>query len=389
MPADFLKEHRNDDVNRLALLRNRYPSFSDSEWRWLLQQIEGRQRTAGKLPETAEKKDWWYPVRLSCEQCSGEQTALYKANLIHRLYTENGLPTRHMADLTGGMGIDCLYMSRLFDTADYVEQDTELCRLAEHNFGLYSPNIRVICGSAEERLTTDGFAANLIYLDPARRNLNGGKVFRIEDCRPDILRLLPALRARADLLLFKLSPMLDLSAALQSLGGTWDCHVVATANEVKEVLLMQDSARRLHGDIVAADTANGMRFVFRREEEQTAIAHYAEPMSYLYEPHSAILKAGAYKLAGKRFGLSKLDANTHLYTSERLADDFPGRVFRITGTGNKAAEGIRQANVVTRNYVLSADGLRKKLRLQDGGDTYIFGVRARNTPTLLVGERIK
>ncbi len=389
MPTNFLKEHRNDDVNRLALLRNRYPSFSDSEWRWLLQQIEGRQRTGSKLPETAEKEDWWYPVRLSCEQCSGEQTARYKAGLVHRLCTENGLPMRHLADLTGGMGIDCLYMSRLFNTADYVEQDAELCRLAEHNFGLYGPNIRVICGSAEERLGTDGFAADLIYLDPARRDLNGGKVFRIEDCRPDVLRLLPTLRARTGLLLFKFSPMLDLSAALQSLGGTWDCHIVATANEVKEVLLIQDTARQMRGDIVATDTANGMQFTFRREEEQAATAHYAEPMAYLYEPHPAILKAGAYKLAGERFGLSKLDTNTHLYTSGQLTDNFPGRIFRITGTGNKAAEGIRQANVVTRNYVLSADGLRKKLRLQDGGDTYIFGVRTQNTPTLLTGERIQ
>lgn len=380
-------------VNDLALQRNKYKHLSDAEWHWFLQQIEGRERTADKLPTFASIPDWWYPVRLSCEQCSSELTARYKASLLSPLALGEGKEER-LLDLTGGYGVDTYFLSEQFSHTDYVEQNEELCRIAAHNFALSQKSkverqklsIAIHNTTAEDFLLSSpcGEAGwGLIFLDPARRDSHGSKVFRIEDCTPNVEELLPTLLAHSKRLLIKLSPMLDLTQAVTSLSQVnWDIHIVAIKNEVKEVLLLSGGT----GQITTIDLAQkDQAFVFTREEEQHCGLDIRDGKlaNYLYEPNAAILKAGAYKLVAQRFGLYKLDVNTHLYTSRQFIENFPGRVWRITEKQN-----LKQANVLTRNYPLTPEQLKKKLHLRDGGTAFVIGCRVAGKPTLLYAERV-
>lgn len=380
-------------VNDLALQRNKYKHLSDAEWHWFLQQIEGRERTADKLPTFASIPDWWYPVRLSCEQCSSELTARYKASLLSPLALGEGKEERFL-DLTGGYGVDTYFLSEQFTHTDYVEQNEELCRIAAHNFALSQKSkverqklsIAIHNTTAEDFLLSSpcGEAGwGLIFLDPARRDSHGSKVFRLEDCTPNVVELLPTLLAHSKRLLIKLSPMLDLTQAVTSLSQVnWDIHIVAIKNEVKEVLLLSGGT----GQIITIDLAQkDQAFVFTREEEQHCGLEIRDGKlaNYLYEPNAAILKAGAYKLVAQRFGLHKLDVNTHLYTSRQFIENFPGRVWRITEKQN-----LKQANVLTRNYPLTPEQLKKKLHLRDGGTAFVIGCRVAGKPTLLYAERV-
>ena len=380
-------------VNDLALQRNKYKHLSDAEWHWFLQQIEGRERTADKLPTFASIPDWWYPVRLSCEQCSSELTARYKASLLSPLALGEGKEERFL-DLTGGYGVDTYFLSEQFIHTDYVEQNEELCRIAAHNFALSQKSkverqklsIAIHNTTAEDFLLSSpcGEAGwGLIFLDPARRDSHGSKVFRLEDCTPNVVELLPTLLAHSKRLLIKLSPMLDLTQAVTSLSQVnWDIHIVAIKNEVKEVLLLSGGT----GQITTINLAQkDQAFVFTREEEQHCGLDIRDGKlaNYLYEPNAAILKAGAYKLVAQRFGLHKLDVNTHLYTSRQFIENFPGRVWRITEKQN-----LKQANVLTRNYPLTPEQLKKKLHLRDGGTAFVIGCRVAGKPTLLYAERV-
>lgn len=362
-------------VADLALQRAKYKHLSDDEWRWFLQQVEGRERTAEKLPTFAAIPDWWYPVRLSCEQCSSELAARYKASLVSG---------EKMADLTGGYGVDTYFLSENFTHTDYVEQNAELCRIATHNFT--GKPIAIYNTSAEAFLQTAG-QYDLIFLDPARRDSHGGKVFRLEDCTPNVVELLPSLLAHGKRLMIKLSPMLDLTQAITSLSQvTWDIYVVAIKNEVKELLLLSGGS----GKITAIDLdKKDQAFVFTREEESCseAVLQCNGPTGkaglYLYEPSAAILKSGAYKLTAQRFGLHKLDVNTHLYSSDTFVPDFPGRVWKIV-----EKQDLKQANVLCRNYPLTPEQLKKKLRLRDGGTDFVIGCRVAGKPTLFYAERV-
>ena len=380
-------------VNNLALQRNKYKHLSDAEWHWFLQQIEGRERTADKLPTFASIPDWWYPVRLSCEQCSSELTARYKASLLSPLALGEGKEER-LLDLTGGYGVDTYFLSEQFSHTDYVEQNEELCRIAAHNFALSQKSkverqklsIAIHNTTAEDFLLSSPCGETgwgLIFLDPARRDSHGSKVFRIEDCTPNVEELLPTLLAHSKRLLIKLSPMLDLTQAVTSLSQVnWDIHIVAIKNEVKEVLLLSGGT----GQITTINLAQkDQAFVFTREEEQHCGLDIRDGKlaNYLYEPNAAILKAGAYKLVAQRFGLHKLDVNTHLYTSRQFIENFPGRVWRITEKQN-----LKQANVLTRNYPLTPEQLKKKLHLRDGGTAFVIGCRVAGKPTLLYAERV-
>ena len=388
-------------VNDLALQRNKYKHLSDEEWRWFLQQVEGRERTADKLPTFAAIDDWWYPVRLSCEQCSSEATARYKASLCQQsgLSAERSVSEtvcqsegRSLLDLTGGYGVDTYFLSEQFSHTDYVEQNAELCRIATHNFA--AKPITIHHSTAEDFLASAG-QYDLIFLDPARRDSYGGKVFRLEDCTPNVVELLPALLTHGKRIMIKLSPMLDITQAVTTLSQvTWDIYVVAIKNEVKEVLLLSGGS----GRITAIDLSKKEQaFTFTREEEINSEAINvrstinSEAINYLYEPNAAILKAGAYKLVAQRFGLQKLDVNTHLYTSETLVENFPGRVWKVkepTPTLPKGKE-IKQANVLVRNYPLTAEQLKKKLHLRDGGTAYVIGCRVAGKPTIFLSDRLQ
>ena len=389
-------------VEELALQRKRFAHLSDEEFRFMLQQVDGRQRTRDKLPTFAAIDDWWYPVRLSCEQCSSEATARYKAQLL----SQNIQPPFTLTDLTGGYGVDTFFMSEHAAKANYVERNKELCRIVTHNFQETRPQVQIHNTDSIDYLKVMK-SSDVIYIDPARRDQHGGKVFRLEDCEPNVVELLPTLTAKSKLLMIKLSPMLDITQALHSLKGRWDVHVVAVKNEVKEVLLLSNLSR-YHSDTtpkVYREGSEGMiyainlpasdTFSFSKQEEQDAQCQLfgpshkqlIEPNNYLYEPNAAIIKAGAFKLIAERYGLCKMAQHTHLYIADHLVEDFPGRVWQIVETNIKDTKNI-SANIMTRNYPLTSEQLRKKLKIKDN-DTYtIIGARLADKPTLFLCKKI-
>ena len=389
-------------VEELALQRKRFAHLTDEEFRFMLQQVDGRQRTRDKLPTFAAIEDWWYPVRLSCEQCSSEATARYKAQLL----SQNIQPPFTLTDLTGGYGVDTFFMSEHATEAHYVERNEELCRIVSHNFRLTRPQVQIHNTDSLQYLQVMD-ACDVIYIDPARRNQHGGKVFRLEDCEPNVVELLPTLTAKSNLLIIKLSPMLDITQALHSLPGTWDVHIVAIKNEVKEVLLLSNHnryhldttpkgyRRDTEGTIYTINLPAIDTFSFSKQEEQDAqcqlfdlsLKQFIEPNNYLYEPNAAIIKAGAFKLVAQRYNLCKMAPHTHLYLADHLVENFPGRVWQIVETNIKDTKNI-SANIMTRNYPLTPEQLRKKLKIKDN-DTYtIIGARLADKPTLFLCKKI-
>ena len=399
----------NLSVEELALQRKRFAHLSDDEFRFMLQQVEGRQRTRDKLPTFAQIEDWWYPVRLSCEQCSSEATARYKAHLLQQIIQQSFT----LVDLTGGYGVDTFFLSERAKEAHYVERNEELCRIVAHNFCKIRPQVQIHNTNSIHYLQ-DMPACDVVYIDPARRDQHGGKVFRLEDCEPNIIEVLPTLRSKSRNIIIKLSPMLDITQALHSLEGKWDVHIVAIKNEVKEVLLLSRTSRDLQdnspkgyrrdteGIVHAVNLPSHVfpdtlptSFVFSREEEHAAECqfynafqkHLIEPGAYIYEPNATIIKAGAFKLIANRYSLCKMAPNTHLYLAEQLIEDFPGRVWQIIESNIKDTKNI-SANILTRNYPLSPDQLRKKLKLKDSDTHTIIGARLADKPTLFLCKKI-
>ena len=390
-------------ANELALQRKRFVHLTDEQFRFLLQQVDGYQRTKEKLPTFAEMKDWWYPVRLSCEQCSSEATARYKSMLLPTLPFS-------LTDLTGGYGVDTYFMSEHATQAHYVERNEDLCKIVEHNFQTTRPQVHIHNTDAIHYLQ-DMPSCDVIYLDPARRDQHGGKVFRLEDCEPNIVDILPALREKSKLIIIKLSPMLDITQALHSLEGTWDVHIVAVKNEVKEVLLVScfdryhlvtttegyrsDNEGKVYATNILTLSDTPIAFSFTRcEEREAQCKHYdasreelIAPGAYIYEPNAAIIKAGAFKLVAQRYGLCKMAPNTHLYLSTQLIEDFPGRVWQILESNIKDAKNT-QASILTRNYPLTPEQLRKKLKIKDSDTQTIIGARIGEKPTLLLAKRV-
>ena len=409
---EFIEKHKSEDVNRLALQRNRYSEMTDTDFSFALRQIEGRQRTKEKLPFLQELPDWLFPKRLSTEQCSSEVTARYKRRVIEGFKSQvSGFRSQDsgvMVDLTGGMGIDTLFLSGEFDEVHYVERDEELCRLAEHNFrlgGLSSLRslsslgscIEVHCEEAEEYLKRME-KADLIYIDPARRSASGKKVFRTEDCEPNVVELLPLLREKCSTLLIKLSPMLDLNAAMNSLPETREVHVVAAKGEVKEVLIYLNFAQTAQETGVKIHCVNleteDEELVFSMDEERKAECEYAtETEEYVYEPNAAIMKAGAFKTVAARYGGKKAGVNTHLYTLDRRIESWPGRVWRIVKCEESKAKSEelkgRKMNILARNYPMTADEIKKKYKIRDGGEEWLIATRVADRNIMYMAERVQ
>lgn len=380
----FIEEHKNDDVRALALQAGKYGGF---DFQFALRQIAGWQIARQKLPSWAATEGLVYPPHLSMEQCSSELTAKYKAALCSG---------DSLTDLTGGFGIDCAFMSVNFQSSCYVERNEDLCKIAEHNFKMLQlPNVSVNCAEAADFLANMP-RADVIYLDPARRDKNGKKTVSIGDCEPDVTKLKDLLLSKAGEVWVKFSPMLDLNLALKDIPEVSEAHVVAVNNECKELLLkiVQDGAR---GDvkIVCANLkkAGEMELLAQnRSDEESAACQYADrPYVFIYEPNVAILKGGLYKSVSEKFGVKKLHQNSHLYTSEELNEEFPGRKFRVLSVFSmnkkelkRELADVSKANVSIRNFPLSAEELRKRLKLKEGGDIYIFATTLRNGDKVLV-----
>lgn len=365
-------------------------------------QATGQRIAQEKIPTWYACQGIEYPHRLSLEQCSSEDTARYKASLVQG---------DTLVDLTGGMGVDCFFLSQHVAHTTYVEQQAELCALARHNFTCLGQHIAVVNASCQDYLPNMD-AVDTIFIDPARRDSKGGKVALLADCTPNLLEIGPALLQKCQTLLIKLSPMIDIDSVLKVFPSTYEVHIVAVKNECKEVLVcVKGEWRDEKGGAFPAGPSTGSGtagkepciicanlplhskpFVFTRHDEATCKVAYSQPLTYLYEPNASILKAGAFKQVAAQYGLYKLHPNSHLYTSTALIDAFPGRIFsiqRITKVQRKEIPNIEKANLSIRNFPGSVADLRKKLKLKEGGDTYIFATTLYdNSKALIVCNKL-
>ena len=494
---DFIRQHQDEDVRQLAFLGSKYPEVNMP---FALDQIRGRKMAHVKLPRWASIEGIIYPPHISMEQCSSEQTALYKAELAARLLglsvssSENekecekasnshfskicefasegavdsefaknedtckkqqiltecdkyvnkseGEPNEEdfseeieFVDLTGGFGVDFSYIaSRLGVKSMYVERQAHLCEAAKENFGRLGlknaivkngDGIEVLHSFASKKddaaseslgITEDqsrsllktNLGLKLIFIDPARRDDAGNKVVSLKDCTPDVTLLQEDMLSKADYVIIKLSPMLDWHRAISELSHVREVHIISVNNECKELLLVL-SARNM-GDMEASSAdgevkhAGNLRiycvndaqsFVCDELDMESSSVIIAPPvleeMQYLYEPNASLMKAGCFSVLSERYGARMLSKNSHLFVSMEPIEDFPGRSFRIIAISSfnkkelkRYLSGIAKANIATRNFPLSVAELRKRLKLKDGGETYIFATTLSDESHVLV-----
>lgn len=374
---DFIREHADDDVRRLALQGGKNP---DVDMPYALDQIAGRQKAKYKIPSWAAIDGIVYPPHISMEQCSSEQTAKYKAKIAGK--------GKRIVDLTAGFGVDMAFMSVGFKEAVHVERQQQLCAISSQNYkqlGLH--HIQTVCCDGVEYLHKMEHA-DLIFIDPARRDQHGGRTYGIGDCTPNVLEIIDEMLEKADRVMIKLSPMLDWQKAVSDVGRVSQVHIVSVANDCKELLLVADkSDARLKVFCVNDDSV----FSYTDAYEIINISSKTESPKFLYEPNASVMKAGCFNLISQRFGVSQPDANSHLYLSDHEIEGFPGRGFVINriSTMNKrelkeTLADISKANIAVRNFPLSVAELRKRLKLKDGGDVYIFATTDANKGHLLM-----
>ena len=371
----FVREHREEDVRTLALQTRR---DGEVDLPWALDQIQGRQTALKKLPSWASVNGIVYPPHLSMEQCSSEQTAIYKCGILEQLPRDC---RETLIDLTGGFGVDFAFMARSANHAIYIERQEHLCETARHNFELLGLNhAQIVHTEAENAIVTDP-ASTLLYLDPARRDSNSSRTYAIADCTPNVLELQDMLFKAADHVLLKLSPMLDWHKAVNDLGErVTEVHIVSVANECKELLILM-SADHTGTPVIHCVNDDQLTTYYPVDEDTTLVITTSdEAPAFLYEPNASIMKAGCYGMLTQRFPVAAIAADSHLFVSSQYVKEFPGRRFAITAitTMNKkelaaTLKGVTRANVATRNFPMTAQQLRKRLRLVDGGEDYIFG----------------
>ena len=361
---DYIRQHADEDVRQLALRGHKCP---DVDLQYALEQIAGRQKARTKLPSWAAIDGIVYPPHLSMEQCSSEVTARYKASIAGK--------GALFVDLTAGFGVDMALISQGFQKAVHVERQPQLCAISSENFRLLGLNhIEVFCGDGVAYLHTMRHA-DLLFIDPARRDVHGGRTYDISDCTPNVLEILDEMLEKADRVMIKLSPMLDWRKAVADLGKVNEVHIISVDNECKELLL------------ILSKTMKPLRvFCVNNDECFEAVEGISsqprplpQDMRYLYEPNASVMKAGCFDLIEQRFGVVQLERNSHLFVSDKEILGFPGRQFLIEKrtTMNKrelkaALADVDQSNITVRNFPMSVAELRKRLKLKEGGDVYIF-----------------
>ena len=388
----YVSEHDGEDVRQLAL---RGTKADGVDLPMALQQIAGRQTARRKLPSWARVEGVVYPPHLNLEQCSSEQTARYKQQLVNSLVA-NDDEQRGFVDLTGGFGVDFYWMSQAFRHRTYVEQNEALCTIAAHNFKLLGLASEVCCCDTATYMADMTERVAVAYLDPARRNEHGGRTYSIGDCTPNVVDLLPELRKKADFIVIKLSPMLDWRKAVSDVGGAREVHIVSVGNECKELLVVLSSEMTGGLRLVCVNDDDCFETVIRHQtpslwpsnSQLVAIklpvsGHQSQSPLYLYEPNASIMKAGCFAEVATRYGVSPLSHDSHLFLSSDEIGHFPGRGFRVLSVSslNKKAlktallDGdlpLKSANISVRHFPMTAERLREKLRLRDGGPHYIF-----------------
>lgn len=398
--AEFIREYRERDIRQLALQANRFP---DVDMPYALDQIQGWQIARRKLPKWAACDGVIFPLHLSMEQCSSEPTAQYKLNLAMEWTCQVGHASR-MTDLTGGFGVDFSFTSCAFAAATYVERNEQLCHIVEHNLPLLGlNNATVVCADAVEYLSTVE-PQTMLFLDPARRDEHGAKTVMLADCTPDVVQLLPKLLEKSRFTMLKLSPMLDWHKAVDDLQGTVrEVHIVSVGGECKELLLVLSTVVESELKVYCADLSTASDtsslFVYTPGSSAPVVNSKLKTQNskFVHEPNASIMKAGCFDELAAAYGVSPVSRNSHLFLSDEPVDGFPGRSFvveRVTtmnkGELRKALAGIAKANIATRNFPLTVAELRKRLKLKDGGDVYIFATTtAEGEHVLLISRKYR
>ncbi len=363
----FINKNWNADIMSVLLKKQLFEGISQKE---LAEQLEAKKKCKDKLPSWFNTANIYYPNKLNIEQTSSEQTARYKSKLISG---------KTLLDLTGGFGVDAYYFSKQFAAIFHCEINQELSEIAKHNFEILDQhNITCISENGLQFLKSTIQKYDWIYIDPSRRDDVKGKVFLLKDCLPNLPENLSFLFEKTKYVLIKASPLLDISQSIKELDFVKEIHIVAINNEVKELLYILEYGFKRETTVHAVNLTQDKEvyFSFALQEESTSIIACGSPENYLYEPNAAILKSGGFKSVGKAYDVKKLHQHSHLYTSNSLVD-FPGRKFEIRNILPYSKNALKElklskANITTRNFPISVAELRKKHKIKDGGDVYLF-----------------
>lgn len=381
---DFIAIHADDDPAALMLKGHSDDAFPLKE---AVEQIEGRQKARIKLPDWQAQKTILFPPAVSMEQCSSQDTAAYKAQWVQG---SAGV------DLTGGFGVDAYHFAKHFNRFFYVERNPRLCELAKHNFDVLQAHTIEVVEEDGLRWLKDAKPLDFIYLDPSRRDTHNRRVFRLEDYNPDVVFNLPLFFSKAPLIMVKISPMFDIEEGLRKLKSVKEVHVVAVRNECKELLFILEKGFNGEAKWIASNIKKSRTdsLIFTKKEEEQSAMTLGLPQQYLYEPNAAVMKAGGFRTVAVRYQLKKLHPNSHLYTSDELMADFPGRRYTIRKSYHPYSRELREwegkaLNLKLRNFPEPLKSLKKRLKIKDGGDQYLIGTTlADRRPTLLLCEKV-
>lgn len=380
----FINRNFKEDIPKIVLAGSPFEEVNVQE---LAIQLAGKKKAEKKLPTWFKTEGIIYPPTVNIEQTSSEITAAYKASLIGG---------EKLADITGGFGVDSYYFSKNFKQVDHCEIAADLSDIATHNiFQLNVANIKVHQTDGISFLVNHFGNCSWIYVDPSRRDNSGGRVFHLSKCLPNVPEQLELLFSRSPNIMLKTSPWLDLKAGISALNGVREIHIVAVSNEVKELLWLLEKDYSEEISITTINFRKRKKEIFEGIWNETAEAFFSTPLTYLYEPNAALMKSRLFNQLGSAFGLAKLHPDSHLFTSEDLTD-FPGRKFRISEHFHynkkqlRKLMNFRKANITTRNFPESVQNLRKKLRIKEGGDIYMFFTTTEgNNKVVLVCKKIE
>lgn len=368
---NYIDANLHADLHALLLKKSPFPEVSMQE---IVQQIKGKQTAHKKFPFLL-KEGIIFPPQLNLEQSSSEVTALYKSQV---------LKGKTFIDLTSGFGIDAYYLSQNFEEVTLVEQNSGLLKIVEHNWTILNRKATFIHQNLEDFLKINKEHFDVIYLDPARRDQNKNKVFLLEDLSPDILQIKEKLLMTADQVVIKLSPLIDLKYLISVLPDIFRIEIIAVKNEVKEAVIFLSNEEREEITVNCINLESGeSAFTFTFGEEESIRAEYSEPGKFIYIPNNSILKSGVFNLISERFGLKKLHPNTHLYTSDQKAADFPGRVLEIETVESKQIKKKEQFNIISKNYPLKPEDIKKKYGIKDGGENYLIFTQSKKGKIIL------
>ena len=380
----FLLDHADDDPERLLLSAARWPEI---DVRRAARMLAGRRKIREKVPSWYARPELDYPSTLSLEQCSSEDTARYKQAFVPA--------SARVADLTGGLGVDCWAMSQVAAEVHYCERNAELCAAARHNFPIVMPGLTghlfIHEGDGIAWLEQDKSGFDLIYLDPARRGKSAQRVYDIAYCEPNLLEIKDLLLQHAPRVLAKISPMADISRTLDQLPETRELHIVAAGGEVKELLLLLEKPQPAGGPLIVA-AEGSIRFAFHPEEEPAAEVRYADHVGpYLFQPAKALRKAGAFRLLSQRCGVAKLAPSSQLYTADTPVEGFPGKRFEVEEVipwGKNAIQDLRRRfdrlELTALNFPLATDALRQRLGIAGGGNRHLFATTLNKDKILIL-----